>query len=122
MKDRSCRAALKVVLVVINLIFFTTQVSYKFYVCASVPVGQSMDRSPTKAADLAGNTLMHGPTDSKFLSLDKRYDSKHVFALPSHFQGIDPPPGSNIDEFPAYQEFQFIPPILIPSQRGPPVV
>lgn len=123
MKDRSCKAALKVVLVVINLVFFTTQLSYKFYAaCASFPVRQSMDWNPTKATVLGGHTLMHGSADSKFLSLDKRYDSKHIFALLPHFQDIDPPPGSYIDRLSEYQELLFIPPILIPSQRGPPVV
>jgi hypothetical protein len=123
MKDRSCKAVLKVVLVVINLVFFTIQFSNKFYAaCASVPVRQSMDSSPRKATVLAGHTLMHGSADRKLLSLDKRYDSKHIFALLALFQDIVPPPGSNIDRLSAYQELLFIPPVLIPSQRGPPFV
>jgi hypothetical protein len=122
MKDRPGRVVLKFALVVINLIFFSTQLSYKFYACASVPVRQSIDRSPSKTADLAGNSLMHGSADSKFLSLDKRYDSKHIFALLPLFPGIDPPPESNIEELSGYQELLFSLSIFFPSQRGPPVV
>jgi len=123
MKDRSCKAVLKVVLIVTNLVFFTTQVSYKFYAAsASVPVRQSMDARPTKATVLAGHALVHETADKRLLSLDKRYDSKHIFALLPLFHDIIPPPGSNIDRLSAYQENLFIPSILIPSQRGPPVV
>jgi hypothetical protein len=81
-----------------------------------------MDWNPTKATVLARQMLMHGSADSKFISLDKRYDRKHIFALLPHFQHIDPPAVSYIDRLSEYQELLFIPPVLIPSQRGPPVI
>jgi hypothetical protein len=122
MKDRSGRVVLKFALVVINLIFFATQLSYKFYACANVPVRQSSEVKAKKTPDLARDALMHGSADSKFLSLDKRYDSKHIFALLPLFPCIDPLPELNIEGLPEYQELLFSHPILIPSQRGPPVV
>jgi hypothetical protein len=113
---------LKFALVVINLVFFATQLSYKFYACASMPIRQSSEAKATKTLNLAGGILMHGCANSKFLSLDKRYDSKHIFALLPVFPGIDPPPVWKIEGLPEYQEFLFISPILIPSLRGPPVI
>jgi hypothetical protein len=122
MKDRPGRVILKFALVVINLIFFSTQLSYKFYACASVPVRQASDVKAEKTPDFAKDALMHGSADSMFLSLDKRYDSKHIFALLPLFPGIDPPPESSIEGLSEYQEPLLSLPILIPSQRGPPVV
>lgn len=120
MNDQPRRVVLKFALVVINLVFFATQLSYKFYACASVPVRQSMEWSPTRIAGLSARSLVRGAVDSKFLSLDKRYDSKHIFALLPLFQGIDPPPGSSISARSKYRELLLILPVLIPSQRGPP--
>jgi hypothetical protein len=122
MKDRFGRAALKAALVVINIAFFTTQFSYKFYACASVPVRQSSEVKATKALHLAGGILMHRSAESRFLSLDKRYDSKHIFALLPLFPGIDPSSESTIDGHFEYHEHLFVSPSLIPSQRGPPIV
>jgi hypothetical protein len=122
MKDRFGRIMLKFMLVVINLIFFTTQLSYKFYACASVPLRQSSEVKETKTLNLERGALMHGSANSKFLSLDKRFDSKHIIALVPVFPGIDHPPVSKIEGLTEYQEVLFIPPILIPSQRGPPIV
>lgn len=109
-------------LVVINLVFFATQLSYKFYACASVPLRQSSEVKETKALDFAEGTLMCGSADGKLLSLDKRYDSKHIFALLPLLPGVDPPPESDSDGLSEYKALLFIPPTLIPSQRGPPIV
>ena len=113
---------LKFMLVVINLIYFTAQLSYKFYACASVPLHQSTEVKATKTLKLGAGTLMHGSADSKFLSLDKRYDSKHIFALLPVIPGIDSLPMSNTDELCEYWEIFFNTSAPLPSQRGPPFV
>jgi hypothetical protein len=122
MQNRSGRIVLKTMLVAINLVFFATQVSYKFYACSSVPLRQSSERKASKTLSAAGDAFMSGSADGKFLSLDKRYDSKHIFALLPLLAEVDPPLEPDNHGLAEYKGLLFIPPTLIPSQRGPPAI
>jgi hypothetical protein len=96
------------------LCLFATQLSYKFYCCASVPYYSS-----GRALQVIG-TLIPGPRDIHVLSLDKRYSGKHLFPHPGPIVRVNPP-------LPAPREYAETRPVEIfhifhctPTQRGPP--
>ena len=112
--------AIKIALAVIYFAYFTAQLSYKFYVCANYPVFTStepVDRTAGPAFDI----VIHGSPDNKALSVDKRYNGKHIFALLLPLSWVNPLPAAYSSELPVYQLRLFIPPALIPEQRGPPL-
>ena len=111
--------AIKIALAVIYFAYFTAQLSYKFYVCASFPAFTS-----TELIDRACPAIeisIHGSPGNKALSMDKRYNGKHIFALLPPLSWINPLPPAYSTELPTYQLRQFISPVLIPAQRGPPL-
>jgi hypothetical protein len=88
---RKYRAAFKCALTVINLVCITAQFSYKFYFSASFPVMVSSDQTQTKPDGYALPAFGHPASDNKVLSLDKRFYSEIIFALPPQGLGIDRP-------------------------------
>jgi len=111
--------AIKIALAVIYFAYFTAQLSYKFYVCASFPSFSStqlVDGAPGLASD-----IIHERAGNKALSMDKRYNGKHIFALLPPLSWVNPQPPAYSSELPVYQLHLFIPPVLIPAQRGPPL-
>jgi hypothetical protein len=68
-------------LAVIYLVFFTAQLSYKFHICANFPLfgvsDDGVDNKLEAAFDSKGPNVDH----KFYLSVDKRYDFKHVFGL-----------------------------------------
>ena len=112
--------AIKIALAVIYFAYFTAQLSYKFYVCASFPAFTStelIDRAAGPVIDIS----IHGSPGNKALSMDKRYNGKHIFALLLPLSWVNPLPAAYSSELPVYQLRLFIPPVLIPEQRGPPL-
>jgi hypothetical protein len=119
-KHSSFEIAIKSALAVIYFAYFTAQLSYKFYVCASFPVFAStalVNRATDSAVDIA----IHGSADNKALSMDKRYNGKHIFALLLPLPVINPLPVAYGSELPAYRVHLYILPVLLPAQRGPPL-
>jgi hypothetical protein len=113
--------AIKSALAVIYFAYFTAQLSYKFYVCASFPVFTSTELV-YRAAGPIFDISIHGRADNNnALSMDKRYNGQHIFALLPPLAAINPLPAGYNSECPAYQLHLFIPPVLIPEQRGPPL-
>ena len=85
--------AFKGILSVIGLILFTAQLSYKFYEFANLPPVGSYENTfahcrtvsePGAASkcDISGRVL---------LSLDKRYDLKHIYFLPTPLYNLAAP-------------------------------
>jgi hypothetical protein len=116
------RAAFKGALIVINLAFLTTQVSYKFYVCSSFPVFPSVRIAASVAPDYHRHTVVQGLRDGKPMSMDKRYSSELTFALLPPVTTITSSALANTPPISGYQVHLFIPAVLIPLQRGPPTV
>jgi hypothetical protein len=96
---------------------FATQLSYKFYFLASYPCYSSAARP--EAQNIGSQTP--GARTTFVLSLDKRYDGKHLFQHPEPVVRLNPP-------LPAPREYAETGPVEIPhlfhctaTQRGPPV-
>ena len=68
-------------LTVIYLVFFTAQLSYKFHIYANFPLFGPFDNGTENKLITAFDPKVPN-FDHKFhLTVDKRYDLKHVFAL-----------------------------------------
>jgi hypothetical protein len=106
----------EIALIVTYLGFFATQLSYKFYFHASYPCYSS--GTPSTGQNMA--PMVPGPRNIFVLSLDKRYDGKHLFPHPEPTVRLLPP-------IPAPREYAETGPVEIPNlfycvatQRGPP--
>jgi hypothetical protein len=84
LRHKYCMSAFKSILVVIGVIFFAEQASFKFYRFASYPCSRSGTKGISHRSILTANSdLVHYDTRAKInLSLDKRYDLKHIFIIP----------------------------------------
>ncbi|HMI01189.1 MAG TPA: hypothetical protein VK541_01830 [Pedobacter sp.] len=80
-KHRWRRSAFKCTLSVIGLVLFTVQLSYKFYLFASIPVIQLTHDSISYAANLKSHPATPNYHSYVHLLLDKRYDYKHTYTL-----------------------------------------
>lgn len=114
------RAAFKSTIAVIGLVLFTVQLSYKFYLFSSRPLFGQNATAPRHRIQFEGTTAV--VSGYIFLSLDKRYDLKHVFVLlPIHIENRQFPVARPVhypDKPAAIKES-----ILLPdSERGPPAV
>lgn len=114
---RRPQAIVRIILIVTYLSFLVTQLSYKFYFCASFPYYSSGHQAASSGR--VKRTLIPGPKDIRILSLDKRFDGKQVAHLSSAI-ALTPPasaPRAFVQEPPAS-----LPPIFPPApvQRGPP--
>ncbi|MBS1605753.1 MAG: hypothetical protein JST42_24045 [Bacteroidetes bacterium] len=122
-RDMSCnrhkrRTAFKSTVAVIGLVLFTVQLSYKFYVFSSQPLFGRHATANRHEIRFEGTTVV--VSGHVILSLDKRYDIKHVFALlPQHIDnGAFPAalPAHYPGEPPTIKENALLP----DSERGPP--
>ncbi|HUB60410.1 MAG TPA: hypothetical protein VL978_06905 [Puia sp.] len=124
------KAIIRFALIVAYLALFVTQLSGRYYFCASYPFysaaqgqGAAWGKTPSKGTSSLSQVRGALTPDSqniRVLSLDKRFDGKHVYALLSPLiAAILPLPAPRIwrQERPAS-----LPHILrpIPQQRGPP--
>lgn len=82
------RLIFKIALIIIYLGFFTTQLSYRFYFLASYPC-YSAGGGASRAANIG--SMIPGTKNIFALSLDKRYDGKHLFAHPKPTVRLHPP-------------------------------
>ena len=80
-KHRWRQSAFKCTLSVIGLVLFTAQLSYKFYLFASIPVIQSGHNGFSYTANVKSPPAKPNYHSSVHLLLDKRYDYKHAYAL-----------------------------------------
>ena len=80
-RDRGHRLALKCLFAVIGFSFFAVQVSYKFYVYSSRPVFQSAEKVQATGSSAPGHLISPKHRSGGLLSLDKRYDHKHIYEL-----------------------------------------
>jgi hypothetical protein len=106
----------RIALIVTYLGFFTTQLSCKFYLLASYPYYSS--GTPVKGQNVG--RVMPGAKHIFVLSLDKRYNGKHLYPHPEPTVRVNPP-------LPAPGEYAEIWPVGIPAifhctaaGRGPP--
>ncbi|HVS96030.1 MAG TPA: hypothetical protein VHE54_06070 [Puia sp.] len=65
-----------------SLILFAPQLSYKFYVCANSPSWTSGTHFRATAHQVRVQASSIADEHCRPLSIDKRYDWKHLFALP----------------------------------------
>jgi hypothetical protein len=84
-KQRKNSSAFKGALALLYLILFGSQLSYKFYLCANSPIRtiktgnwQCTSKEPSSGR---GSMLLDYKKLST-LSIDKRYEFKHAFAVP----------------------------------------
>jgi hypothetical protein len=112
------RLIFRIALIVTYFGFFATQLSYKYYFLASYPCYSS--GAATSNGQNIGQ-MMPGAKNVFALSLDKRYDGKHLFPHPEPAFRINPP-------LPAPGEYPDTAPVEIPplfhctaTQRGPPI-
>jgi hypothetical protein len=111
------RFIFRIALIAIYLGFFATQLSYKFYFLASYPC-YSSNTTASKGQNIA--PLMPGARNTFVLSLDKRYDGKHLFPHPEPTFRVNPPlpaPGEHVEAGPVEIPILFH---CTATQRGPP--
>jgi hypothetical protein len=109
------RLIFRIILIVTYLCLFATQLSYKFYCCASVPYYSSRHNRQVSG------TLIPSPRDVRVLSVDKRYDGKQLFAAyPARSICFDPPLPASNEHVDAGLEQVLHTPQLTASPRGPP--
>jgi hypothetical protein len=84
LRHKYCMCAFKAILVVIGVIFFAEQASFEFYRFASYPYSRSGAVGISHRSIFGGeSSLINYNGQAKInLSLDKRYDLKHVFIAP----------------------------------------
>lgn len=112
------------------LALFVTQLSGTYYFCASYPyysAAESPDAAWGRTSSRKGSPSLHvggaltpESQNTRILSLDKRFDGKHVYAFLLPVIAVMPPlsaPRIWMQERPERLP-QILPPI--PQQRGPP--
>jgi hypothetical protein len=111
------RLIFRIAWIVTYLVLFATQLSGKFYFLASYPC-YSSKTAASKARSMT--PVKPGARNIFVLSLDKRYDGKHLFPHPEPTFRVNPP-------LPAPGEYAEAGPAGIPdlfrgaaTQRGPP--
>jgi hypothetical protein len=72
-------ATKRAIALLMGLILFTSQLSYKFYLLSSRPVFDHITQKPSPSS--AGKGILHTYDHKAALSLDKRYNFQKVFAL-----------------------------------------
>jgi len=84
LRHKYCISAFKAILVVIGVIFFADQASFKFYRFASYPYCSSGEVGISHRSIFGGKSgFINYDGQAKInLSLDKRYDLKHIFITP----------------------------------------
>src|SRR5580692_34743 len=84
LRHKYCMSAFKAILVVMGMIFFAEQASFKFYRFASYPYARSRANGISHRPILGDKSgLIDYDREAKInLSLDKRYDLKHLFITP----------------------------------------
>ena len=80
-REKGRRLALKCLLAVIGFSFFAAQLSYKFYVYSSLPLVHSAGKAQSPGTGASGRLVSPKHVGRVFLSLDKRYDHKHIYDL-----------------------------------------
>jgi hypothetical protein len=119
---------------VICLVLFTAQLSYKFYLFASVPAftnGDEIISHKSRAISHKGETISRetgnpgNPGTPNYhgkvrLLLDKRYEQKHIFVLLAPTVGVDHLPLNGKREFYYCPESNLSNSPLTTSLRGPP--
>jgi hypothetical protein len=113
------RVALKCILSVICLSLFSAQLSYKFYEFSSLPSCHKSDRYQVRSYKRVVTT--HSQADKVFLSLDKRYDITHLFALTSPSFRMNHPLVQDKREFSVLYSRIVSPVHRCTSLRGPPL-
>ncbi len=130
---RGCTCAFKCILSMVWLVLFSEQLSYKFYQFSSTPKFRHPSGTP---ADQTGRERAHQSLTSLdhvslnfhkrreiSLSLDKRYNFKHIFSLPAPFAYKDPTPmefRNELNVFPPGSTHHT--PVFATALRGPPVL
>jgi hypothetical protein len=112
--------AKRVLAVLMGLILFTAQLSYRFYVLSSQPV---FNAAAQKAASPSypGTGILHDHNHAADLSLDKRYNFQKTFALWVPIFRIDLPPIINKGKIPEWKEELPVSSLTAhPALRGPP--
>jgi hypothetical protein len=110
-------AIIRIALIVTYLSFFVTQLSYKYYFCASFPCYFSGYQGASSCQ--VKGTVIPGPNDMHILSLDKRFDGKHVARMSPNI--VIAPPAYALRAFvqqPPVSLLHILPPAAV--QRGPP--
>ncbi|MDR3717007.1 MAG: hypothetical protein P4L51_29705 [Puia sp.] len=81
-RHRYQRFVFKFILSVIGISLFAGQLSYKFYLHASLPVFHAaFAKENTGQSENAGHPILPNYHNRQLLTLDKRYDAKHIFEL-----------------------------------------
>jgi hypothetical protein len=116
-KNKRSRFAFKCILSLICLILFSVQLSYKFYQFSSFPSSHNLVSYNVRTGD---KQIRNSP-DKTSLSLDKRYDARHLFALISPFFDMAHPFVQNKCEFQVFRPAIIFSIRRIISLRGPPM-
>jgi hypothetical protein len=125
---RKYRAAFKCALTVVNLVCITAQLSYKFYFLSSVPVvvGSNHFQVSTDGYGLSAQYALSAPgapaSGDKILSLDKRYYSEVIFALPPQVSATARPVFHYERLFPLLSPLLYHVASICADPRGPPPV
>lgn len=112
------RALVRLTLVVTYFAYLAIQVSGRYYQCASVPYYFSHIGQTSSGHALKNQSL--GPNSFQVLSLDKRYDGKHVYALPSAFIAPANRPDAAVTLRTEHPSSLPVPLPRVPGERGPP--
>lgn len=114
-------AAIKCTFTVINIILFTAQLSYKFYLFANQPSPELRGTVSIHTSVFPGDPASPNFDGRQLLSLDKRYSFKNIFSLPI-------PSYRNLHlsltvkrQFYSFQDTLTDRPGLLLSSRSPPV-
>jgi len=122
LRHNYCMSVFKAILVMIGLIFFAEQASFKFYCFASYPSCGSVTKVVSHPIISTGTAdYLNNNRQAKInLLLDKRYDLKHVFITPVPLHRLAVLPVQS------YQPLYILPEAFSPgegqviSMRGPP--
>jgi hypothetical protein len=117
-------SAFKCILSLLWLALFAEQSSYKFYQLASTPQNHSRKVGTNETCPGSDHIFSNCPNHTGMsLSLDKRYNLKHIFTLPAPLQRIDALPTEHKNKcFFFYSEATICSSCLTTALRGPPVV
>jgi len=121
---RKCTSFFKGILGIVGVILFMAQLSYKFYQCASVPLKGSQEYFPVHGQAAAHSVSFSNDDgqDRCLLSLDKRYDLKHIYYLPGSIFCLAPLPLAGFSEVYFLSPRAVSRPNLLSSLRAPPSI
>src|SRR5579863_8787820 len=84
--QRKNRLAFKGALALLYIILFGYQLSHKFYLCANSPIGAIKTAHQQWASNkppIGQESMRPKPKNASTLSIDKRYEFEHSFAVPA---------------------------------------